>query len=388
MTAVMWFRRDLRLEDNQALKHAFEESDKLLLLFHINPEQFLNDDSLNQASFFQSVQVLREEIEAKGGKLHMLYGDITECFSQLKKVFPDWSDVYINRDEKGYGLKRDKEMGDFFKEQNITPHGYFDHHLHSAREIKTKSGTAYKVFTPYFRQWQQLQKPEPVTVQFDQNKLVKSDAFKSYQKEVDRFLKEQAPLNEINLGTEAAHQRLNEFIEEDLNKYKEARDFPLKDATSRLSHHLRAGEISIRTVYDKIRQAPESKGRATFIQELAWRDFYSMVYHTHPDQKETAIDNNFSEVEWDNNEENFSKWKEGKTGFPIVDAAMRQLNETGWMHNRLRMITASFLTKDLLIDWRWGEKYFQEKLIDYDPSSNIGGWQWAASTGTDGVPYF
>ena len=144
----------------------------------------------------------------------------------------------------------------------------------------------------------------------------------------------------------------------------------------------------IRTVFDAVSQEPESDGRTTFIKELCWRDYYNMIYAMYPDQQEKAIKTSFQNVVWQNNEDHFKAWRTGRTGFPIVDAAMRQLNETGWMHNRLRMVVASFLTKDLLIDWRWGEKYFREKLVDYDPASNIGGWQWAASTGTDSVPYF
>lgn len=394
MTSVMWFRRDLRLEDNTALKHAFEESDQLILLFHVNPEQFLEDGATNQVSFFNSVKILEASIEEQGGKLHILFGEIEDCFKKLKETFPDWSDVFINRDEKGYGLQRDKKMAQFFKEHDIKAHGFFDHHIHYATEIKTKSDTLYKVFTPYFRQWKEIGKPDPVTVDFQKDKLVSSAEFDDHHERFQKFfdkqveISSQSKVEELEQGNKAAHQKLDKFIEEKLSEYKEARDFPLKDGTSRMSHHLRAGEISARTVYKKIKSAPESKGKETFIKELAWRDFYNMVYYAYPDQKEKEVDDNFSRVEWDNNEENFERWKEGRTGFPIVDAAMRQLKHKGWMHNRLRMITASFLTKDLLIDWRWGEKYFQTRLVDYDPCSNIGGWQWAASTGTDGVPYF
>lgn len=388
MTSVMWFRRDLRLEDNMALKHAFEEADRLYMVFHVNPEQFLEEGSTNQASFFSSVQTLREEIEEKGGKLHILKGDLKACFEKLYDELADWTDVYINRDEKGYGLERDKMIAAFFKEKNIKAHGYFDHHMHASGEIKTNSGTPYQKFTPYFRKWKELQKPEPVEVSFDASKVMQRPVFTEDRDSFEAFLSQQKELKELKQGTQAAHDSLDDFIEEYLKDYKEARDFPLKDATSHMSHHLRSGEISVRTVYHKVMQAPESEGRETYIQELAWRDFYNMVFAGNPDQKDTEIDENFRKVQWDNNEDNFKKWREGQTGYPIVDAAMRQLNQTGWMHNRLRMITASFLIKDLLIDWKWGERYFQEKLVDYDASSNVGGWQWAASTGTDGVPYF
>ncbi|GAB2500349.1 deoxyribodipyrimidine photo-lyase [Alkalibacterium psychrotolerans] len=388
MTAVMWFRRDLRLEDNTALKEAMEREDNLLLLFHVNPEQFLEAGSLNQAAFFKSVRTLQKEIEDKGGKLQILFGDLEESFKKLKETVPDWKDIYVNRDEKGYGLKRDKQAGKLFEELKVTAHGYHDHHIHSAQEIKTNSGTPYKVFTPYFNKWKEKQKPDVIQVDWKEEKIIKDQLFEEDEKQFDDFLSKQAELDDVELGNAAAHDRLEEFIENHLNDYDEARDIPMKDATSRLSKHLRAGELSIRTVYSEVMKAEASTSRETFIQELAWRDFYNMIYATNAEQKEQSIKEDFRQIDWDNNEENFRKWTEGKTGFPIVDAAMRQMNQTGWMHNRLRMITASFLVKDLLVDWRWGEKYFQKMLIDYDAASNIGGWQWAASTGTDGVPYF
>ncbi|WP_423188613.1 cryptochrome/photolyase family protein [Alkalibacterium sp. f15] len=388
MVAVMWFRRDLRIEDNVALKHALEESDELFLLFHVNPDQFLGEESINQAAFFKSVEILREELDEKGATLHILYGDLKDCFTRLKKELPNWSDVYINRDEKGYGLERDKVAGGLFKELGIKAHGYHDHHIHSAQEIKTNSGTYYKVFTPYFNKWKELQKPHVVDVKFETEKIVGQPVFIEDEDQFAQLLDRQIQVGNAQLGTREAHKLLDDFVENHLRDYKEARDYPLKDATSHLSKHLRAGEISIRTVYDRVNRAENSLGKHTFIQELAWRDFYNAIYATHPDQKEVSINASFRQVEWDNNEQNFKKWQEGQTGFPTVDAAMRQLKETGWMHNRLRMLTASFLTKDLLIDWRWGEKYFQEMLNDYDAASNIGGWQWASSTGADGVPYF
>lgn len=384
----MWFRRDLRLEDNVALKHALEESDSLLLLFHVNPEQFLGETSLNQAAFFKSVACFRDEIEEKKASLHILYGELEACFVNLKKEIPDWSDIYINRDETGYGLERDKRASSIFKKLDIKAHGYHDHHIHSAREITTNSDTYYKVFTPYYNKWKELQKPPIAKVVFDSKKLVKGTFFSKDKAQFDDFLAKQMSIEGLRLGNKVAHERLAEFIEEDLKDYDAARDYPLKNATSHLSKHLRAGEISIRTVFDQVSRSKNSSGKTTFIKELAWRDFYNMIYATHPNQKYLSINPSFRQVKWENDEQLFNSWKEGKTGFPLVDAAMRQLNETGWMHNRLRMVTASFLTKDLLIDWQWGEQYFQKMLIDYDAASNIGGWQWAASTGTDSVPYF
>lgn len=192
----------------------------------------------------------------------------------------------------------------------------------------------------------------------------------------------------LNLGSHAALKTLDNFIEKDLNDYDINRDLPILNATSKLSKHLRSGEISARTVYKKVMATKPSLGKNTFIQELAWRDFYNMTYANNPLSKTQGLKAEFDMVKWENDQEKFIAWKNGQTGFPIVDAGMRQLKKTGFMHNRLRMICGSFLVKDLLIDWRLGEVFFQEHLIDYDAASNIGGWQWLASTGSDSAPYF
>lgn len=384
----MWFRRDLRLEDNTALAEAFEKSEKLLLLFHVNPDQFLEKDSLNQAAFFQSVAHFKAELQKEDLHLHIVFGEIEDCFSELKNKFSDWSEVYFNGDERGYGKERDHKMIQFFKENQLAVHPSMDHHLHGSTEIKNQSDDYYKVFTPYFNQWIERKKPKPIKVKIEKKKIINEIVFKDHEEKFESFVKENSLIVAHQLGTAAAKKRLEEYINEDVESYDTSRDVPAKDQTSHLSPYLRTGELSIRTVYAYLMDAPDSRSKDTFIKELAWRDFYNMIYATNPKQKEQPIKEDFSNIEWENDTVKFEKWKDGKTGYPIVDAGMRQLKEKGWMHNRLRMIVASFLMKDLLIDWRWGEKYFQQMLIDYDPASNIGGWQWAASTGTDAVPYF
>lgn len=388
MVADMWFRRDLRVEDNTALKQALEESDSLILLFQVNPEQFLKETSKNEAAFFKSVETFRKTLENRGVTLHLAFGDLTDCFTRLKKKFPEWTDLYVNRDENGYGLKRDILADSILYDLGIRTHAFHDHYLHSAHEVKTNTQTSYKVFTPYFNKWKELPKPSMVKVELDEKKIIASTLFKEDAKRFESFIEKHPLMPAVQTGSVAAKEFLDAFVENNIQKYDVARDYPSQDATSHLSHFLRNGEISIRTVYDRVSQAEGFQGRETFIKELAWRDFYNMIYTSFPNQKNEAINPDFGQILWDNNEEAFDCWKEGKTGFPIVDAAMRQLKETGWMHNRLRMITASFLTKDLLIDWRLGERYFQEQLIDYDSANNIGGWQWASSTGADSVPYF
>lgn len=386
MTSVMWFRRDLRLEDNTALYHAFEDSDEVVLLFQVNPEQFL-EDSANHQAFFASVAHFQTVVN-KQLHLQIMYGELEESFTKLKTTLTDWDRIYFNYDERGFGAERDQKMRVFFKENGIIVHDYLDHHLHGAKEIRNQSGEPYKVFTPYYNQWKQLAKPAPVKVNLDSKKVVKETLFPEDEKHFAELCKTLPDKPLYKLGTNAAKQQLEHFILEDVVDYTKVRDIPAQERTSRLSPYLRTGEISIRTVWQMLQEAKDGEGKQTFEKELCWRDFYNMIYTANPKQKQQPIQTNFQFIQWNDNADYLKKWQEGQTGYPIVDAAMRQLNQTGWMHNRLRMIVASFLTKDLLIDWRQGEKYFQKHLIDYDAASNIGGWQWAASTGTDAVPYF
>lgn len=386
MTCVMWFRRDLRLQDNIALANAIKNSEKLIFVFQVNPNQFL-ENSFNQSAFFASVKHFQQKVN-KISHLQILYGEVDECFEKLKQTVPDWNEVYYNIDENGFGYKRDQSMKKFFNDNDIKVHEFHDHHLHSASEIKNNSGELYKIFTPYYNKWKTLFKTPAIKTNLDQSKIKKETLFPDDEKRLEQLIlsSPKSPLDEV--GETAAKKQLEKFIKEDLAYYDENRDYPLKNKTSHLSSHLRTGEISIRTVWQELQNAPDSIGKQTFEKELCWRDFYNMIYYKNPNQKTQPIKSEFAFVKWNNDEELFEKWKNGQTGYPIVDAAMRQLKQTGWMHNRLRMITASFLTKDLLIYWQWGEKYFQQMLVDYDPASNIGGWQWAASTGTDAVPYF
>lgn len=382
----MWFRRDLRLEDNMALSKAMNDSKKLILVFQMNPNQFL-ENSYNQSAFFASVKHFQKTIN-NFAHLQILYGEVEESFKKLKQIVPDWNDVYYNIDENGFGNDRDQSINKFFNENKIQIHIFHDHYLHSATEIKNNTGSFYKVFTPYYNKWKTLDKIPAINVTINESKIIKEALFQKDESKLDELIKNSPKSPLIEVGEMAAKKQLEKFIKEDLTDYETNRDIPSLDKTSHLSCYLRTGEISIRTVWQELQNAPNSIGKQTFEKELCWRDFYNMIYHTNPTQKTQPIKSEFAFVKWEKDEETFEKWKNGQTGFPIVDAAMRQLKQTGWMHNRLRMIAASFLTKDLLIDWQWGEQYFKQMLVDYDPASNIGGWQWAASTGTDAVPYF
>ncbi|MBF2587606.1 deoxyribodipyrimidine photo-lyase [Listeria marthii] len=382
MTSVMWFRRDLRVSDNKALYHASKEDD-LILLFQVNPAQFITGSPSHQA-FFASVAHFQQEL-AKTARLQIMFGDPMECLQQLKEAVPIWNKVFFNRDETGYGASRDAAAQQFFDERQIEVHAFHDSYLHSAEEVKKSPTEYYKIFTPYYKKWREEMKEMPLKVTLKPENIRKESLFPKYEEQFAEIVHD-LPVSDA--GEQAANARLASFIKEDLTDYDKARDFPELDKTSHLSRYLRTGEISIRTIWQALQQTEATEGRATFEKELCWRDFYNMIYVSFPDQKNEPIQENYRYIEWENSRAFFKCWQEGQTGFPLVDAAMRQLKETGWMHNRLRMITASFLTKDLLIDWRFGEKYFQQMLIDYDPASNIGGWQWAASTGTDAVPYF
>ncbi|WP_207579391.1 cryptochrome/photolyase family protein [Listeria marthii] len=382
MTSVMWFRRDLRVSDNKALYHASKEDD-LILLFQVNPAQFITGSPSHQA-FFASVAHF-QQVFAKTARLQIMFGDPMECLQQLKEAVPTWNKVFFNRDETGYGASRDAAAQQFFDERQIEVHAFHDSYLHSAEEVKKSPTEYYKIFTPYYKKWREEIKEMPLKVTLKPENIRKESLFPKYEEQFAEIVHD-LPVSDA--GEQAANARLASFIKEDLTNYDKARDFPELDKTSHLSRYLRTGEISIRTIWQALQQTEATEGRATFEKELCWRDFYNMIYVSFPEQKNEPIQENYRYIEWENSRAFFKCWQEGQTGFPLVDAAMRQLKETGWMHNRLRMITASFLTKDLLIDWRFGEKYFQQMLIDYDPASNIGGWQWAASTGTDAVPYF
>ncbi|WP_086312041.1 deoxyribodipyrimidine photo-lyase [Enterococcus sp. 7F3_DIV0205] len=389
---IMWFRKDLRLDDNTAFDKMIENSedtDELICLFQLNPLQFL-ENSYNQDAFFSSLFTFYEHAKKHNIAIHFLYGNIKENFTVLKKTFQDWDTVYFNQDERGFGRQRDQEMTVFFEEHQIQVYSYQDSHLHGVEEIKKPTGENYKVFTPYFRKWLTMPKrPYQRATKLNRSfaKLT-HPLFSEGENQFKQIIKKIDLPFDYECGETVAEEYLTEFIKHHLHNYQKGRDYPFSDQTSKLSRFLRTGELSIRKVWHALNAEPDSDGRQTFISELCWRDFYNMIYFENPKQKTQEIKDQYRQLQWSYNQPFFERWKNGQTGYPIVDAGMRQLNQTGWMHNRLRMIVASFLTKDLMIDWRMGEKYFQQKLIDYDAASNIGGWQWAASTGTDAVPYF
>lgn len=387
MTAIVWFRRDLRLHDHAALHAAMRTGEPIIPLF-IMEDSFCRSSAVGEKrlhAYFAAVAALANELDKLGGRLLIHRGDPIQVLSQIVGE-TGASQLFFNRDYTPDARKRDEAVSELLSSQGVFVHSCKDLVLHEPAEIMTKKRTPYAVFTPYRRVWQTLPKDRPFPKPMD---------WPMYERLKD-LAGESVPLVEESerFGEHAARERFQQFLNEDIHYYKKKRDIPGVDATSRLSFALNAGTLSIRTVYHHVQEAlAEARGEEVssieaFVTELIWREFYQQALYFHPHTLEHAYLAQFESVAWENNEDLFARWCQGETGYPIVDAAMKQLNETGWMHNRLRMITASFLTKDLLVDWRWGMRYFEQHLIDFDEAANTGGWQWSASTGTDAQPYF
>ncbi len=389
---VYWIRNDLRLRDNTALHHAIDyclkHNEKLTLIFHINTEQ-LKEGVYSNDYFFSALNVFYRKIKDMGSDILFLYGSPKDAFTDFIYKYKNVNRVFFNASERGYGLKRDREVYLILKNNGIEVERFLDKHLHSANEVLNGAGKNYKVFTPYYNKWMSLNKSSVLA--FDSqgfSKVINSDFVCDNKDKFVSVLNNRWTHFDSVCGEELAIEKLNEFVKNEISNYEVSRDIPILDSTSRMSKHLSAGEISIRTIYSRVIEMEDTLGKETYIKELAWRDFYNMIYSINPKQQYEEIIEKYRDVKWLRDKYLLNIWKLGLTGYPIVDAAMRQLKETGFMHNRLRMIAASFLVKDLLIDWRMGEQYFSEMLTDYDSASNIGGWQWVASTGTDACPYF
>ncbi|WP_286747982.1 deoxyribodipyrimidine photo-lyase [Roseivirga sp. UBA1976] len=373
--SIFWFRRDLRFIDNTGLYYALSERNPVLPIF-IFDRNIL--DKLPKADarveFIQrTLEQLDKTLKDKKSGIKTFYTTPIEAFKELSKTYT-LEAVYTNRDYEPYALERDREIENFLKEQGVSFFTFKDHVIYEKEEIVSGSGSFYKVFTPYSKSWKEKYKanpPEtkPSALYFDNWVPLKEEKVHSLEAMDFRHTDITIPSNTVD--------------EEIIKHYSEKRDIPALDATSRLGIHLRFGTISIRQLAEKALNLNE-----TFLNELIWRDFYAMILANNPRVIDQAFKPEYDRIPWRQDEEGFEKWCQGKTGYPIVDAGMRQLNQTGYMHNRVRMIVASFLTKHLLIDWRWGETYFAEKLLDFDLASNNGGWQWAAGTGTDAQPYF
>ena len=375
--AIFWHRRDLRLEDNMGALQALQADLPVLPLFIFDKNILdkLEDKADKRVQFIhENITRLHEELGKLGSSLLVQYG---KPIAVWKKLIKDYSikAVYTNRDYEPYAKERDKAIYELLTDKGIPFKGYKDHVIFDKDEVLKNDGKPYTVYTPYSRKWRAELDPK---VQFKSH---------PNKKHFDSYIQcEALPLISLKkMGFESASSDFPSKVADKkiIQQYGAQRDFPGIRSTTRLGIHLRFGTISIRQLA-KFAQ----KESDTFLNELIWRDFYHMILHHFPHAAENSFKPKYDAIPWVNNEEHFKAWCEGKTGYPMVDAGMRELNATGFMHNRVRMITASFLVKHLLTDWRWGEAYFAQKLLDFDLAANNGGWQWAASSGCDAAPYF
>lgn len=375
--SVFWFRRDLRIEDNAGLYYALKSSKPVLpiFIFDTNILNTLEDKTDKRVEFIhRAITELQKQLTALGSSLKVFYSTPKEAYKELIATY-NINAVYTNHDYEPYARQRDESIKALLAKHNIGFKSYKDQCIFERDEVIKDDGKPYTVFTPYSRKWKLRLN----------NFYVKPYPNKNY---FSNFIQITHPFHIPSLQSLGFEGLDSQFPPTTISKtlvvkYKEQRDFPALNATSRLSVHLRFGTVSIRAL---VRQALALN--ETWLNELIWRDFYMMILYHFPHVAIGAFKPSYDRIVWRNNESEFKAWCEGQTGFPIVDAGMRELNTTGFMHNRVRMIVASFLIKDLLIDWRWGEAYFAQKLLDFDLSANNGGWQWAASSGCDAAPYF
>ena len=398
---LFWHRRDLRLSDNVGLTAALEKTSKVVGLFCLDPNILERDDiaPARVSYMIGCLQELEQNYQQRGSKLIIVQGDPAKAIAKIGSALKA-SAIYWNRDVEPYAKERDRQITSALEEQGIEVKSFWDQLLHAPGKILTKSSDSpYKVYTPFWRSWSETKKEAPIVQIPDLEGLSKTEIEVAQEAGAidlptakDLGYEWDYPLV-LAPGEQAAQDKLDEFCDRAIYCYDEERNFPYIDGTSQLSADLKFGAIGIRTVWqatvelaENCRSEEAQNGVITWQKELAWREFYQHCMFFFPELAEGAYRDEFKYFPWENNQTKFQAWCAGKTGYPIVDAAMRQLNESGWMHNRCRMIVASFLTKDLIIDWRWGEKYFMQKLVDGDLSANNGGWQWSASSGMDPKP--
>lgn len=399
-TLIVWLRRELRVQDNAALSAACAQAEQVVPLFVFDPDILGREDTgaARVAFLIDALSVLDANLRKLDGRLIVRQGKVPEQIVKAAEEFGAGG-VFHQREYEPFGVKRDEAVAAALKERGKVVETFSGLSLFEPPEIVSKTATPYTVFGPYKREWfsRPADGPVPAPAHVPVPEHIQSDALPSAED-----LKFQTPQTFDCGGEDAAHALLKAFLAKKIKAYDAARDILSEDGTSLLSRHLHLGTMSARFVVDAVRKAGLDKpsggeqkaehqgepGYSTFLSEIAWHDFYLQILYHFPYVADGAFRRQYDALEWENDETLFDAWKSGKTGYPIVDAAMRQLNSEAWMHNRGRMIVASFLTKDLLIDWRWGEKYFMQQLVDGDQAANNGGWQWAAGTGNDAQPFF
>ncbi len=392
--AVFWFRRDLRLEDNTGLFHALRSGWPVLPVFILDSEILdkLEDRSDRRITFItNALKGLNRKIAAFGSSLRVYHGNPVEIFRKIHGAYVVKA-VYANNDYEPYAKIRDNRIASLLKSKGVPFHSFKDQVIFEKHEVIKSDGTPYTVFTPYSRAWKKQLTVRDTESFLSENlagNFLKDEGSGAPgQEETDAGFGVKTPAmipapEDIGFITTPVNSPVPVIDHDIIRNYHLTRDYPSLEGTTRLGVHLRFGTVSIRSL---IRTAIELS--EIWLNELIWREFFMSILWNFPHVTDSSFKRKYDAIAWRNNEEEFERWCKGTTGYPIVDAGMRELNATGFMHNRVRMITASFLAKHLLTDWRWGEAYFAEKLLDYELSSNNGNWQWAAGTGCDAAPYF
>jgi deoxyribodipyrimidine photo-lyase len=385
-TALFLFHRDLRINDNKALLQACKQAETVIPIFIFDPEQISTINSYKSDNAIQfmleSLKDLQEQFKSRGARLNLFYGKPEKTLKELVTML-SIDALFFNEDYTPFALARDKAITQVMEKFSVAVHSFQGLLLTDPKTLRNQSGKPYTVFTPFFNKAteQGINEPEKNTYKNFYTKKIET-AFDGNQNLFEKFSIAKNSAIVVHGGTEQAEKILNHV--DAFKQYAKTRDFPFL-VTTHLSAHLKFGTVSPQQVIHSIK---EHKADTTLIRQLYWRDFYTHIAFHFPHVFGKAFNQNYQKVSWSHNKKAFEQWCNGQTGFPIVDAGMRQLNTTGYMHNRVRMIVCSFLTKNLHIDWQWGEKYFAQKLVDYDPAVNNGSWQWGASTGADAAPYF
>ncbi len=374
---IFWFRRDLRLDDNVGFYNALKSEHPVLPIFIFDKEILdqLPEDDARVTFIFQTLQNMRNTLQEKhDSSIAIYYGTPEDIFKTLIKEYTI-NTVFTNHDYEPYAKLRDNAIAEMLNNNNIKFKTFKDQVIFEKDEVVKKDGKPYMVYTPYMRVWKDTFNAQTLEIYYTNpylNNLVAHTRLPN--------------VSLSDIGFKKSEQNIEDYTVTPtlIQDYEATRNFPALDATSKLGPHLRFGTVSIRKM---VKKAIAEKNEI-FWQELIWREFFMQILWHFPHTHKDAFKPKYDRIEWRNNETEFKAWCEGKTGYPLVDAGMRQLNQTGFMHNRIRMLVGSFLCKHLLIDWRWGEAYFAQKLHDYDMSSNVGNWQWVAGSGVDASPYF
>ena len=374
---VFWFRRDLRLDDNAGFQAALKDDLPVLPIFIFDPEILdkLPEDDARVTFIFNNLQKMRDTLQDEHGSSIAMYHDKPEkVFKNLISEY-EVKKVFTNRDYEPYAKERDEKIQDLLEDNEIEFCHYKDQVIFEKDEVVKKDGDPYVVYTPYKNTWR------------DKFSNMDMDFFyttRYMDNLIDHSRLPNLSLSDIGFKKSSIEVPDYQVTPGLIKDYESKRNIPSEEGTSRLGPHLRFGTVSVRQM---VREADKQRNK-TFLEELIWREFFMQILYHYPETVTEAFRKKYDRIDWRNDEDEFEKWKKGETGFALVDAGMRQLNKSGYMHNRVRMLVGSFLCKHLLIDWRWGEAYFAEKLLDYEMSSNVGNWQWAAGSGVDAQPYF